>query len=348
MTSAAVNNTAAGKAPLNNKTLGIGMVAFAVIEAVVTFFLVMKPLFINPVFNQCKAYNEEGKACIVKLFGKTFASQDEIANNQIILSLWDTILNIVLIYIVITGILLLLSFCYFKGFAFAKSYLIAVFGAKTVIALTPILVPFANFRNSMRIFGAIDAVICLAACIYCVYDSSSEYADDMLLTADKIANMWKRGKTAGVMFLIMAAAAIFAAFGMSAYGNIGNSGGNWSIVIGWLDNTSLAQGVVLILLVARRRVGYDLLLLLRRSYDRYKPHRHSVQNPVDLQDLQSHQGACEVRRRGRSRMGRIQRHDRKVVDGYCIPDTLLRGGSGSYYHRFHKDQEQALLQVQRS
>ena len=70
MTSAAVNNTAAGKAPLNNKTLGIGMVAFAVIEAVVTFFLVMKPLFINPVFNQCKAYNEEGKACIVKLFGK--------------------------------------------------------------------------------------------------------------------------------------------------------------------------------------------------------------------------------------------------------------------------------------
>ena len=29
MTSAAVNNTAAGKAPLNNKTLGIGMVAFA-------------------------------------------------------------------------------------------------------------------------------------------------------------------------------------------------------------------------------------------------------------------------------------------------------------------------------
>ena len=31
MTSAAVNNTAAGKAPLNNKTLGIGMVAFAVI-----------------------------------------------------------------------------------------------------------------------------------------------------------------------------------------------------------------------------------------------------------------------------------------------------------------------------
>ena len=85
------------------------MAVFAVIEAVVTFFLVMKPLFINPVYSQCKAYNEEGKACIVKLFGKTFASDAEIAQNQIILSLWDTILNIVLIYIIITGILLLLS-----------------------------------------------------------------------------------------------------------------------------------------------------------------------------------------------------------------------------------------------
>lgn len=250
MTSAAVNNAAAGKTPLNHKTVGIGMAVFAVIEAVVTFFLVMKPLFINPVYSQCKAYNEEGKACIVKLFGKTFASDAEIAQNQIILSLWDTILNIVLIYIVITGILLLLSFCYFKGFAFAKSYLIAVFGAKAVIALTPILVPFANFRNSMRIFGAVDAVICFAACVYCIMDSNAEYADDMLLSAEDIAKMSKRARIGAVMFLIMTAAAIFAAFGMSAYGNIGNAGGNWSIVIGWLSDTSLAQGVVLILLVA--------------------------------------------------------------------------------------------------
>lgn len=249
MTSAAVNNTAAGKTPLN-KLIGIGMAAFAVIEAVVTFFLVMKPLFINPVYAQRNAYNEEGKACIVKLFGKTFASQAEIDNNQIILSLWDTIVNIALIYIVITGILLVLAFCFYKGFAFAKSYLIAVFGTKALIGLVPIMIPFANFRNSMRIFGAIDSVICLAACVYFVYLSSLEHADDMLFTDEQTSDMWKRGKFSIVMFLVMAAATIFASFGMSAYGNIGNAGGNWSIVIGWLDDTSIAQGVVLMLIMA--------------------------------------------------------------------------------------------------
>lgn len=254
MTSAAVNNTAAGKTPLN-KIIGIGMAAFAVIEAVVTFFLVMKPLYINPVYTQRNEYIEEGRTCIVKIFGKTFASQAEIDNNQIILSLWDTIVNIALIYLVITGILLVLAFCFFKGFAFAKSYLIAVFGTKAVIGLVPVMIPFANFRNSMRIFGAIDAVICLVACVYFVYLSSLEYADDMLLTEEQTSNMWKRGKLSAVMFLIMAAATIFAAFGMSAYGNIGNAGGNWSIVIGWLDDTGIAQGVVLMLVMAVALIG---------------------------------------------------------------------------------------------
>ncbi len=249
MTSAAVNNTAAGKTPLN-KLIGICMAVFAVIEAVVTFFLVMKPLFINPIYAQRNLYNEEGTTCIIKLFGKTFASQSEIDSNQIILSLWDTILNIVLIYLVITGILLLLSFCFMKGFAFAKSYLIAVFGAKAMIGLVPVMIPFANFRNSMRIFGAVDAAICLVACIYFVYLSCLEHAEDMLFTDEQTANMWKRGKLSVMMFLIMTAAAIFSSFGMSAYGNIGNAGGNWSIVIGWLDDTGIAQGVVLMLIVA--------------------------------------------------------------------------------------------------
>ena len=163
----ALHNYRAQNTSRMNKSIGIGMAAFAVIEAVVTFFLVMKPLFINPVYRQAAEYNTEGKSCIVKLFGKTFASQSEIANNQIILSLWDTIMNVVLIYIVITAILLILSFCYFKGFAFAKSYLIAIFGAKTVIGLVPLLIPFANFagRNSIKTFGVIDAVLCLAACV---------------------------------------------------------------------------------------------------------------------------------------------------------------------------------------
>ena len=254
MTSAAVNNTAAGKTPLN-KLIGIGMAVFAVIEAVVTFFLVMKPLFINPVYAQRNAYIEEGRTCIVKLFGKTFASQAEIDNNQIILSLWDTIVNIALIYLVISGLLLILAFCFYKGFAFAKSYLIGIFGAKAVIGLIPVMIPFANFRNSMRIFGAVDAVLCLVGCVYFVYLSSLEHADDMLFTQEQTDNMWKRGKLSIVMFLMMAATTIFAAFGMSAYGNIGSSGGNWSIVIGWLDDTGIAQGVVLLLILTAALIG---------------------------------------------------------------------------------------------
>lgn len=250
MTSAAVNNTAAGsKMPLN-KIIGIGMAAFAVVEAVVAFFLVMKPLFINPVYAMAREYNDAGKTCIVKFFGKTFASESEIANNQIILTLWDTVVNIALIYIVITVILLVLSFCFYKGYAFAKSYLIAVFGGKALIGLVPILIPFANFRNSMRIFGALDAVICLAACVFFVYASSVEYADDMILNAESRAAMRKRGIFGGALFLGMAAMVLFASFGMKAYGSISSLGGNWSIVIGWTAmDTGIAQGVVLMLLM---------------------------------------------------------------------------------------------------
>lgn len=243
-----------------NKSLGIGMAAFAVIEAVVTFFLVMKPLFINPVYRQAAAYTEAGKPCIVKLFGKTFASQTEIADNQIILTLWDTIVNIALIYIVITGILLVLSFCYFKGFAFAKSYLIAIFGVKAVIGLVPLLIPFANLagRNSIKIFGVIDAVLCLFACVYFVYESSDEYADDMLLNENERSSMLKRAITSGISFLGMTATVIFTNFALSAYGSITLQGGNWSIITGWVggdNNTGIAQGIVLVVLIAVALVG---------------------------------------------------------------------------------------------
>lgn len=234
------------------------MAAFAVIEAVVTFFLVMRPLYIKPVYTQAAQYNEEGKACIVKLFGKTFASETEIAENQIILSLWDTILNIILIYILITGILLLLAFCYFKGFAFAKSYLIAVFGAKSVIGLIPLLIPFANLsgRNSIKAFGIIDAVICLVACIYFVYESDDEYADDMLLTQEARGNMIKRAVTSGIAFLGMTAVVILTNFALTAYGSVTLAGGNWSIIIGWVgSDTGIQQGIVLVVFYAVALIG---------------------------------------------------------------------------------------------
>ncbi len=243
-----------------NKIIGIGMAAFAVVEAVITFFLVMKPLYINPVYKQAADYNAEGKTSIVKLFGKTFASESEIANNQIILTLWDTILDVVLIYLIITGILLVLSFCYYKGFAFAKSYLIAIFGAKAVIGLVPLFIPFANlvYRNSIKIFGVADAVVCLLACVYFVYESSDEYADDMLFTSAQRSDMFKRAVTGGIMFLGMTAAAVFTNFALSAYGSITLLGGNWSIIIGWVgsgSDTGIAQGIVLILLIAVALIG---------------------------------------------------------------------------------------------
>lgn len=257
MTSAiADSSTAENKSPLN-KPIGLGMMVFALVEAVVTFFLVMKPLFISPVYAKAAEYNAAGTSCIVKLFGSTFASEAEIAANQVILSLWDTILNIVLIYIVITGLLVLLSVCYFKGFAFAKSYLIAIFGAKTIIGLVPILIPFYYFRNSMRIFGAIDAVICLAACAYFVYESSMEYADDMLFTKDDIMDMCKRAKIGSLLFVGMTAVVICTHFAMPAYGSATLAGGNWSIIIGWLppDDTGVAQGTVLAMLLSAALIG---------------------------------------------------------------------------------------------
>lgn len=234
------------KTPLN-KMIAIGIGVFGLIEAVITYFLVISPLFVKPVYDQAAAYGEEGKSCIVKLFGKTFASEQEIADNQIILSFFDTLINIILVYIVITGIMLLLAFCFYKGFAFARTYLTWVFAGKTIIGLVPLLIPFANIRNPMRIFGIIDAVICLAACVYFTYLSIEEYADDMLVAS---APLKRKGIEAGAMFLALTVGVIFESYGMGGLG-----GGAWSIYLGWLEGTEIAQGIVLILLAAIGIVG---------------------------------------------------------------------------------------------
>ncbi len=229
------------KTPLN-KMIAIGIAVFGLIEAVITYFVVIAPLYVKPVYDQAAAYSAEGKSCIVKLFGKTFASEQEVANNQIILSFSDTLINIILVYIVITGIMLLLAFCFYKGFAFARTYLTGVFAAKTIIGLVPLLIPFPNIRNSMRIFGIIDAVICLAACVYFTYLSIEEYADDMLISP---APLKRRGIESGAMFLALTIGVIFESYGMGGLG-----GGAWSIYLGWLSGTEIAQGIVLILLAA--------------------------------------------------------------------------------------------------
>ena len=243
-TAVAVNDSSSGKTPIN-KLISLGLMVFGVIEAVVAYFLVIGPLFIKPVYNQAAAYNESGVTCIVKFFGKTFASADEIANNQVILSLVSTVINIVIIYLIFTGALILLAFFFNKGYAFAKTYLVATFGTKALIGIIPLMVPFANIRNSMRIFGIADAVICIAVCAYFVYINSIEYADDMLMTPDEIAAMKKRGIQSGIMFVLLTLSMIFEGQAMGALG-----GGNWSIALGWLEQTQIQQGLVPAALVA--------------------------------------------------------------------------------------------------
>ena len=238
----AVNDSSIGKA-FSNKVISIGLAVFSVIEAVVTYFLVINPLYISPVYNNTELI-ERGITYSVKLFGKTFASAEELAANQVILSLSDTIISIVLVYIVITGIPLLLSLFFYKGYAFAKSYLTAVFGGKAIIGMVPTLIPFSNlyFRTSIKIFGIADALICLAITIFFVYLNSIEYADDMLLSADGINAMKKRSVKGSIMFAMMAVLVVCESFAMGAYGS------SYSLYLGWNDQ-QVTQGTVLILLL---------------------------------------------------------------------------------------------------
>ncbi len=253
-TATVVNDNTTAKTPLN-KIIGFGMVVFALIEAVLAYFVVLGPLFVKPVYTICENYNANGTTCIVKLFGKTFASAEELANNQIILTLSDTIVNVALVYLVITGALLLLSFCFIKGFAFAKSYLIAVFGVKALIGLSSVLIPFANITMTMKIFGVVDALICIAACIYFVYLDSIDYIDDMLLDDAQIAAMKKRGINGGILCALTTAFAVLESFAVNAMN------GHWSYFLGWLPDanglgtTELAEGACFTLIVAAAIIG---------------------------------------------------------------------------------------------
>ncbi len=225
-----------GRFGLSNKAIGIGVAIFSVIEAIVAYLFVFLPLYIQPVYQKCDDYNAQGMTCIVKLFGKTFASKAEVAEYQIILSLWDTIVNMAIIYLIFTGAALLLAFCLYKGMSFAKSYLIAVFGAKHIVGMAALLVPFVNMRRSTMFFGVADAVICIIFCLFFILINNDEYIDDMLLTDEQIAAMSKRMKFGFVIYGIFLVLSVATKFAMSTYGS------NWSLFLGWTDNTALAQG----------------------------------------------------------------------------------------------------------
>lgn len=225
---------------ITNKTIALCIGIFSIVEAVIAYFVVFNPLFIKPVFKNT-TLDEAGISYTVKFFGKLFASEAEKASGVTIISLSDTVFNIIMIYLVITVVPIILAFFFNKGFAFAKTYLTVVFGAKAVIGMVPMLVPFPYLRNSIRIFGVVDAVICLCACAYFVYINTLEYADDMLLNEEEIAGMKKRAKLGGFMLILMAALVVCEKFAMGGYGI------NWSIYLGWADQ-EITQGYVLIAL----------------------------------------------------------------------------------------------------
>ncbi len=233
-----------GRFGLTNKMVGLIVAGFSVIEAVVAYFLVFGPLFIAPVYQTCAEYNAQGITCMVSLFGKTLASKAEIANYQVILSLWDAIFNVIIIYIIMTGITIALSVCMYKGMSFAKSYLTAVFGAKHILGLFAFVVPFTNMRRDTMIFGLVDAVICLAMCMFFVLINNDEYAEDMLYTDEQTAAMGKRFKLGFILYGIFALGMLVTKFAMNAYGNY------WSLYLGWTGNSALGQGYTLILLIA--------------------------------------------------------------------------------------------------
>lgn len=233
-----------GRFGLTNKMIGLIVGAFALVEAVLAYFFVFAPLYVTPVYQTCADYNAQGITCMVSLFGKTLASKAEIANYQVILSLWDVIVNVGLIYIIMTGITIALAVCMYKGMSFAKGYLAAVFGAKHIIGLCSILLPFTNMRRDTMYFGLIDSVVCIAACLFFVLINSDEYAEDMLFSDEQISAMGKRMKFGFILYAIFAFGMIFTKYAMNAYGSY------WSLYMGWTGNTAMGQGYTLVILLA--------------------------------------------------------------------------------------------------
>lgn len=233
-----------GRFGLTNKMIGLIVGAFAVVEAVLAYFFVFAPLYVAPVYQTCADYNAQGITCMVSLFGKTLASKAEIANYQVILSLWDVIVNVGLIYIILTGATIALAVCMYKGMSFAKGYLAAMFGARHIIGLCSILLPFTNMRRDTMYFGLIDSVVCIAICLFFVLINSDEYAEDMLLSDEQISAMSKRMKFGFILYAIFAFGMIFTKYAMNAYGSY------WSLYMGWTGNTAMGQGYTLVILLA--------------------------------------------------------------------------------------------------
>ena len=224
-----------------NKRIAVFIMFFSAVEAVLTFLLVLFPLYIQPIYHN--AYLDEKEiSYTVSFFGKIF-SENSADSGTIVFSSAAAYLNILLILLLSEGIPAALSVFFRKGYAFAKKAVGGIFGLKCIIGLMPVLIPLNNVDFSIKLFGVIDSAFCFLICSVIVYLNSLEYADEMRFNGDNIRSCRYRAALYGILFLMFTALAIFESGAMSGYGI------NWSIYLG-KDDQELYQGLALTVILA--------------------------------------------------------------------------------------------------
>lgn len=237
----AVNDNIAQKSGLQ-KMVGFGIMAVSVIEAVIAYFLVLNPLFIKPVFDQATEFTNSGTNTIVRIFGKLFVSEEYIASNNvsIVLSLSTVLFNVVIILSIFYVAQFVVSFFFLKGSAFANTFFFTAFGIKFIVSISAFILPFANIKNSMRIFSGVDAAINLAAFCFFLFISMQDTIAEMLWTDEDVANMKKRVKKSAVFFVLSTAVLFLHSLTINCYG------GAYSLFLGW-NNTAITAGFALVI-----------------------------------------------------------------------------------------------------
>lgn len=205
------------------------------------FVFVLYPLYIVPIFNN-EFLDNKGITYTVQFFGKFFAESSLKDSDTVVFASATKYLYIFLILLALTGIPIALSFFFRKGYSFAASAFAGVFGAKSIIGLTPILIPMEKANLMVKIFGAVDSFFCLVACVGFVFYTALGHSKELKLDENGISSCRYREKLYGILFALFAALIIFKSYAMAGYGI------NWSIFLG-RDNQKMYQGLVLVILL---------------------------------------------------------------------------------------------------
>lgn len=100
--------------------------------------------------------------------------------------------NTVLICIIAVALPTALAVMFGRGYVFARNGLTAVFGAKAVLGLVPVSVPFENVSGAMKIFGVVDAGVCFCAFAGMVCVSAVRMAFEEKYGEEEIAALIRR------------------------------------------------------------------------------------------------------------------------------------------------------------